>query len=171
MDTIPINRLSQNLVLILALFTILLPLTFGKRIEGSFEYCTIDKNSPRFSMSRNCARSLEEVQSMGYKNYFVLGMSKYSVDGYGYKCTRKENQMVCDGDRCSFEGEPYFEYRWLEERVYVSYQCSTMKIQIRGYSLNDKLFERANNQCTAKDNQLKERHQCRTRSNSFGCRL
>ncbi|RNA15932.1 hypothetical protein BpHYR1_040137 [Brachionus plicatilis] len=45
--------------------------------------------------------------------------------------------MVCDGDRCSFEGQPYFEYRWLEERV--------------GYSLNDRLFERANNQCTAKE--------------------
>ncbi|RNA15930.1 KRAB-A domain-containing 2-like [Brachionus plicatilis] len=63
-------------------------------IEGSFEYCTIDKNSPRFSMSRNCARSLEEVQSMGYTNYFVLGMSKYSVDGYGYKCTRKEVKIT-----------------------------------------------------------------------------
>ncbi|CAF0778317.1 unnamed protein product [Brachionus calyciflorus] len=56
-DTIPIKRvngnlkLSQNLFISLALFTIFLPLTFCKTIE--------------------------------------VGMSKYAVDGYGYKCSKK----------------------------------------------------------------------------------
>ncbi|CAF0811670.1 unnamed protein product [Brachionus calyciflorus] len=78
-DTIPINRvngnlkLSHNLFITLALFTIFLPLTFGKTIEGS---------------------SLEEVQLLGYKTYFIVGMCKYAVDGYGYKCSKKEVKIT-----------------------------------------------------------------------------
>ncbi|CAF1107443.1 unnamed protein product [Brachionus calyciflorus] len=59
-----------------------------------------------------------------------------------------EENMICDGDYCSFSSSIKPTFHWLQEKISFSFSCSTSPKLITALTLNDNLFS---TKCKAKD--------------------
>jgi len=62
------------------------------------------------------------------------------------KC--QQNQMQCDGEYCSYEAVPKFEFSWMSTKTYTDYSCSIKPRVISANSENDRVFA---TKCIIKD--------------------
>ena len=62
------------------------------------------------------------------------------------RCQR--NQMKCDGEYCSFEAIPNFEFSWLSTKSYTDYSCTIKPRVISASSENERVF---GTKCVIKD--------------------
>lgn len=60
-------------------------------------------------------------------------------------------EMTCEKEDCLSEEEPVVDYAWFDSLVFEKFYCSFTKIPIRGYTEDEKLFEKAKTSCLPKD--------------------
>jgi hypothetical protein len=62
--------------------------------------------------------------------------------------TCQRNKMQCDGEYCSYEAIPNFEFSWLSTKTYTDYSCTVKPRVISSNSENDRVF---GTKCIIKD--------------------